>query len=190
MDVTVLKDDDQHQLIRMSSLSTEKTFDENLISKINTNNTENELSTQTQQQQQQILILRLFSWLRKFFRSFHLPHLSDRILRLIFLLFITLIGITSFTIALLIGSSMLRFKQQCPLYASFQYKIFQTIHSNWTVRILPLSEKFSSQSTCDFCTFYNVFTFIYCIMTEFFFILFNGDHRVITTNDQCLIIPW
>jgi len=173
MDITVLINDEQQQLIQMSLLSTEKS-----------NNIEQELLTKTKQQ---TLIQRLFLWLRKPFKSLHL---TDRILRIIFLLFITLIGITSFTIALIVGSSVAHFKHQCPLYSSFQFQIFQTIESNWTVKILPLSEKFSSQSTCDFCTFYNVFTFIYCIMTGFFFILFNGDQRIVTTNDQCLIIPW
>jgi len=172
MDITVLINEEQQQLIQMSSLSTEKS-----------NNIENEQSIKIKQQ---TLIRRLFSHLQ----SLHLPHLNDRILRIIFLLFITLIGITSFTIALIVGSSVAHFKHQCPLYSSFQFQIFQTIESNWTVKILPLSEKFSSQSTCDFCTFYNVFTFIYCIMTGFFFILFNGDQRIVTTNDQCLIIPW
>jgi hypothetical protein len=172
MDITVLINEEQQQLIQMSSLSTEKN-----------NNIENEQSIKIKQQ---TLIRRLLSHLR----SLHLPHLTDRILRIIFLLFITLIGITSFTIALIIGSSIVHFKHQCPLYASFQFQIFKTIESNWTVKILPLSEKFSSQSTCDFCTFYNVFTFIYCIMTGFFFILFNGDQTIVTTNDQCLIIPW
>jgi hypothetical protein len=111
---------------------------------------------------------------------------SDRSLRITFLLFITFIGITSFTIALIIGSSTVQFKQQCPLYASFKY----IKESNSTIKIIPTSARFSSQSTCDFCTFYNVFTFIYCIMTGFFFVLFNGDQRIVTTNDRCLIMPW
>lgn len=124
------------------------------------------------------------------FRSFHFPRFSDRSLRITFLLFITLIGLTSFGMALIVGSSIVQFKQQCPLYATFKFHTFITTDSNWTIRIVPLSERFSSQSTCDFCTFYNVFTFIYCIMTGFFFVLFNGDQRVVSTNDRCLIIPW
>jgi hypothetical protein len=186
MDITVISNDEQQRLISISSLSTEKTFNKDIISETN-KNIENQLSTETKQQ---TLIGRLFSRLIKIFRSLHLPHLSDRILRLIFLLFITLIGFTSFTVALIVGSSIVEFKQQCPLYASFQFQISQTPESNWTVKIIPLSERFSSQSTCDFCTFYNVFTFMYCVMTGFFFILFNSDKRIITTNDQCLIIPW
>jgi hypothetical protein len=170
MDINIPKNDDQEQLIRMSSLSTEKTSNQDIICQTNNNNNENELTIENQQQ----------TSIRRLFLS----------LRIIFLLFITLIGITSFTIALIVGSSIVKFKQQCPLYASFEYEIFQTIRSNWTIKIVPLTEKFSSQSTCDFCTFYNVFTFIYCVITGFFFVLFNGDSKVVTTNDQCLIIPW
>jgi hypothetical protein len=181
MDTIVLPNDEQQQLITMSSFSLEKNHNDNIITLHETNpNTEKQISKQET----------LFSWLRKHFTSLHLPHFSDRTLRTIFLLFITLIGVTSFTIALIVGSSLVQFKQQCPLYASFKFRIFQTIQSNWTVKIIPLTEKFSSQSICDFCTFSNVFTFIYCIMTGFFFILFNGDQRIVTTNDQCLIIPW
>jgi hypothetical protein len=180
MDITVINNDEQ-KLMQMSSVSTEITFNEN------NNNIENQLSTETKQQ---TFTIRLFSRLRKTLSSIHLPHLSDKILRMIFLLFITLIGSTSFTIAILVGSSIVQFKQQCPLYASFQFQLFQTSESNWTVKIIPLSERFSSQSICDFCTFSNVFTFIYCIITGFFFILFNSDQRIVITNDRCLIIPW
>lgn len=115
---------------------------------------------------------------------------SDRPLRIIFLICIALIGIVSFSIALIIGSVFVQFKQQCLLYATFDYQLFITRDSNWTVRITPLTERFSSQSLCDFCTFFNVFTFIYCVMTSFFFLLFNGDHRILATNDRCLIVPW
>lgn len=115
---------------------------------------------------------------------------SDRTLRLIFLIFIVFIGVTSFSTALMVGSTFFQFKQQCLLYATFQYQSVVTQESNWTIRIVPLTERFSSQSACDFCTFFNVFTFIYCVMTGFFFILFNGDPQIMTTNDRCLIIPW
>lgn len=123
-------------------------------------------------------------------KSIHIPHFSDRCLRTAFLLFITFIAITSFTVALIIGSTTVHFQHQCLFYASFKYELLQTIQSELTIKILPLSDKFSSQSTCDFYTFCNVFTFIYCVMTGFFFVLFNGDNRVITTNDRCLILPW
>lgn len=139
---------------------------------------------------QQKFCLRCFVCPIKFLQSIHPPHFSDRSLRLTFLLFITFIGLTSFSIALIIGSIVVQFKQQCPLYASFRFQLLKTTTSNWTIHINHLSERFSSQSTCDFCTFYNVFTFIYCIMTGFFFVLFNGDQRIVTTNDRCLIIPW
>jgi hypothetical protein len=184
----VTNNDEQQQLIPMSPISTRPTLNEDnirIISETNNNNN-NERTELTQQR----FIIRLLTRLREIFQSIRLPNLSDRILRIIFLLFITLIGSTSFTIALIVGSSMAQFKHQCPLYASFQYQILHTSTSNWTVKIIPLTEKFSSQSTCDFCTFYNVFTFIYCIMTGFFFILFNGDQKIVTTNDKCLIIPW
>ena len=140
---------------------------------------------------QQKFLLRLCSCPLSIFRSIHPPHFSDRSLRITFLLFITLIGLTSFTIALIIGSSVVQFKQQCPLYASFKFELLTTTKEhNWTVKINPLSVQFSSPSNCDFCTFYNVFTFIYCIMTGFFFVLFNADQRIVTNNDRCLIIPW
>lgn len=140
--------------------------------------------------QQKKCLLRLCSYPMKLLRSIHPPHFSDRSLRITFLIFITLIGLTSFTMALIIASSMVQFKQQCPLYASFQFETLTTKESNWTVKINAPSARFSPQSTCDFCTFYNVFTFIYCIMTGFFFVLFNADQRIISTNDRCLIIPW
>lgn len=141
---------------------------------------------------QQKFLLRLCSCPVNFFRSIHPPHFSDRSLRITFLLFITLIGLTSFIMALIIGSSVVQFKQQCPLYASFKFELITTStkEHNWTVKINPTSAQFSSPSTCDFCTFYNVFTFIYCIMTGFFFVLFNADQRIVTNNDRCLIIPW
>lgn len=186
MDKTVRYNDDQQQLIRMSTLPTEKSFNEEIALETN-NKIEEEISTENQQQ---TFVQRLSQSIRNFFKSFPRPHLTDRLLRIIFLLFIIAIGTTSFIIALIVGSSIVKFKQQCPLYASFQYEIARTIYSNWTIKIIPLTEKFSSQATCDFCTFYNVFTFIYCIMTGFFFVLFNGDHKIVTTNDQCLIIPW
>jgi len=175
---TSLTTNDEQQLIPMYILS-------------NGDNQTNDINKQTKSEiKQQKFLLRLFSCPFQIFKSLHLPSFSDRSLRIIFLLFITLIGLTSFTMALIIGSSVVQFKQQCLLYASFKFETLVTMGSNWTVRIVPLSEKFSSQSTCDFCTFYNVFTFIYCIMTGFFFVLFNGDQRVVTTNDRCLIIPW
>jgi len=149
----------------------------------------NEINKQTTSEiNEQNFILRLISCPIQILRSLHHPHFSDQSLRRIFLLFITLIGLTSFTIALIIGSSIVQFKQQCPLYASFTFKT--SIENNGTIKKILLSETFSSQSICDFCTFYNVFTFIYCIMTGFFFVLFNGDQRIVTTNDRCLIIPW
>jgi hypothetical protein len=189
MDITITNNDEQ-QLIPMSPLSPDKKLKEdNIIIIHETTNKKLEKAIPAEIKQQ-IFALRLCSWLRKIFSSLHLPHLSDNILRTIFLVFIVLIGLTSFTIALIIGSSVANFKQQCVLYSSFKFQTFITFESNWTVKIIPLTERFSAQSTCDFCTFFNVFTFIYCIMTSFFFILFNGDHRVITTNDRCLIIPW
>ncbi len=191
MKMHVKNNDEQQQLIPMYSISTERTLNEdNILIMSETNNNNNNNNEKNLSTEQQRLIIRLLTQLQTRFNSIHLPHLSDRILRIIFLLFITLIGLTSFTISLIVGSSILKFKHQCPLYASFQYQITHTRESNWTVKIIPLTEKFSSQSTCDFCTFYNVFTFIYCIMTGFFFILFNGDQRIVTTNDKCLIIPW
>ncbi|CAF1398234.1 unnamed protein product [Adineta steineri] len=191
MDTNIRNNEEQQQLIPMYPLSKEKNSkddDDNIITLCETNgNTEKHMTTETKQP---ILILRIYTWLVKNLRSIHLPHLSDKNLRIVFLIFIILIGLTSFTIALIVGSSIVQFKQQCPLYASFKFQTFVNSHANWTIKIIPLTEKFSSQSTCDFCTFYNVFTFIYCIMTGFFFILFNGDHSIVTTNDQCLIIPW
>jgi hypothetical protein len=151
----------------------------------------NEIKPQTKTDiQQQTFVLRLFSWPIHILTSLHIPHFTDRSLRITFLLFITLIGLTSFTIALIVGSSVVQFKHQCPLYASFKFESLKPIGNNWTLKITPSSEIYASQSICDFCTFYNVFTFIYCIMTGFFFVLFNGDHRIVTTNDRCLIIPW
>jgi hypothetical protein len=124
------------------------------------------------------------------FTFVHLLSLSHRTLRCTFIVFILLIGLTSFTSALITGSIFLQFKQKCSLFASFKFDLISTHDNNWTIRIAPLSEKFTSQVLCDFCTFYNVLTFIYCVMTCFFFILFNGDHRIVTSNDRCLIIPW
>lgn len=189
MNETTANHDEQRQLIPMSSISSEKIINEEQIlitSEIN-NQIENDLPIRTGPQQ---FVQRLRLQFNQIYHSIHLPHLSDRCLRIIFLLLITLIGCTSFTIALIVGSSIVRFKHQCPLYASFTYQIQNTTSSNWTVKVVPLTEKFSSQSTCDFCTFFNVFTFIYCVMTGFFFILFNSDESIVTNNDKCLIIPW
>jgi hypothetical protein len=177
---------DKQQLIPMCALSSKN--NDRMITCETTSFNQNEIPTSEIKQRK--FFLRLLSCPVQMLRSLHVPHFSDRSLRITFLLFITLIGLTSFTIALIVGSSIVQFKQQCPLYASFKFEILTTMGNNWTVRIIPLSERFSSQSTCDFCTFYNVFTFIYCIMTGFFFVLFNGDHRIVTTNDRCLIIPW
>jgi hypothetical protein len=151
---------------------------------------ENSIISYKSEIKQEKFLLRLFSYPMNILRSLHTPHFSDRSLRITFLIFITLIGLTSFTMALIIGSSIVQFKQQCPLYASFKFETLTTKENNWTIKIIPSSARFSSQSTCDFCTFYNVITFIYCIMTGFFFVLFNGDQRIVTTNDRCLIIPW
>jgi hypothetical protein len=187
MDTSITHNDEQ-QLIQMSVLPSE---DNAVIMRETTSLKDNEITNQTITDiKQQTFVLRVFSWPIRILTSLHIPHFSDRSLRITFLLFITLIGLTSFTIALIVGSSVVQFKQQCPLYASFKIETLTTIGNNWTVKIVPLSEKFSPQSTCDFCTFYNVFTFIYCIMTAFFFVLFNGDHKIVTTNDRCLIIPW
>jgi hypothetical protein len=185
MDTSITSDDEQQKLISMSALSPDRNSKEENI--IILHETKRALPSEIKQQ---TFVLRICSWLTKIFTSLRLPHLSDRTLRTIFLLFIILIGLSSFTIALIVGSSVSHFKQQCVLYSSFKFQTFITLDSNWTVKIIPLTEKFSAQSTCDFCTFFNVFTFIYCIMTGFFFILFNGDQRIITTNDRCLIIPW
>lgn len=190
MATIVTNNEEQQQLIPMVSLSQEKnsTEDTTIIKCEIDEPIENEVSSN--KLKQQAFLLRYYSHVKNALTSFEVPHLSDRTLRVIFLLFIAFIGLTSFTIALIVGSSIVHFKQQCPLYASFIFQTYVTSDSNWTVKIIPLTEKFSSQSTCDFCTFYNVFTFIYCIMTGFFFILFNGDQRIVATNDQCLIIPW
>ena len=102
------------------------------------------------------ILFRLSSLPTRVLQSFRVPRFSDRSLRLVFLTFIALIGITSFTIALIIGFAVLQFKDQCLLYASFDFHTLVTHESNWTVKIIPLSERFSLQSTCDFCTFYNV----------------------------------
>ncbi|CAF1357912.1 unnamed protein product [Rotaria magnacalcarata] len=190
MDTTVINSEEQRQLVPMSSLSQEKNSNEE-DTIIVTSETNDSMENETPKKiKEKLFILRLCSNLKQNLTSLQRPHLSDSTLRLIFLLLIALIGLTSFTIALIMGSTIVQFKHQCPLYASFTFQTFITSESNWTVKIIPLTEKFSSQSTCDFCTFYNVFTFIYCIMTGFFFILFNGDQRIVATNDQCLIIPW
>ncbi|CAF2654791.1 unnamed protein product [Rotaria sp. Silwood2] len=190
MDTTIINnEEEQQQLIPMSSVLQEKNVNEDTIIIICETNNNNEKQT-SPNIKQQTFVLRLYSDYKNFLTSLKLPPLSDSTLRIIFLIFIALIGLTSFTVALIVGSSIVQFKQQCPLYASFKFQIFTTSESNWTTKIIPLSERFSSQSTCDFCTFYNVFTFIYCIMTGFFFILFNGDQQIVATNDQCLIIPW
>lgn len=186
MNETTANQDEQRQLIAMSSISSEKTEQILIVSEGN-NPIENHLPIRNERQ---VFLQRLRCRFNQISQSIHFPHLSDRCLRIIFLLFITLIGFTSFTIALIVGSSIVRFKHQCPLYASFTYQLQTTTTSNWTVKIIPLTEKFSSQSTCDFCTFFNVFTFIYCVMTGFFFILFNSDESIVTNNDKCLIIPW
>lgn len=123
-------------------------------------------------------------------RCFSCPNVSDRTLRTTFLLLICLVGITSFIVTLIVGWSFVRFKHQCPLYASFQFELLHRKESNRTIRILPSSENFGSQAICDFSTFFNVFAFIYCVISGFFFVLFNGDQRIVTSNDQCLIIPW
>ena len=172
---------DAQQLIPMSSLSSPE---ENITV---AHETDKPLATELKQQ---TFVLRLFSFPIRILTSLRLPHFSDGTLRIIFLVFIGLIGLSSFTVALIVGSTVVQFKDQCLLYATFRYQTLITRESNWTVSILPLTEQFSPQSTCDFCTFYNVFTFIYCIMTGFFFILFNGDNRIMATNDRCLIIPW
>jgi len=175
---TSINNNDQQQLIPMETIST-KIHQQNSIP----------IEDKSEMKEEKFC-LRCLICPMKLFQSIHLPHFSDRSLRLTFLLFITFIGLTSFTIALITGSIVVQFKQQCPLYASFRFQLLKTTTSNWTIHIYPQSERFSSQSTCDFCTFYNVFTFIYCIMTGFFFVLFNGDQRIVTTNDRCLIIPW
>ena len=190
MSTTVADHEEQRQqLIPMSILSQGNNVNENDTNIICETDNNLEKST-TSDAQQQTFILRLYSRLRTALISLQFPHLSDNTLRITFLLFITLIGLTSFTVALTIGSSVVQFKQQCPLYASFKFQTIITNGSNWRIKIIPLSERFSPQTTCDFCTFYNVFTFIYCIITGFFFILFNGDQRIMINNDQCLIIPW
>lgn len=184
MNANVAHVEEQQQLIPMFPLSAEKTSaDETTVTIEQATPTSREAGPRAR-------LRRAYTRLAQLRRSLHLPHLSDNNLRIVFLFFITLIGLTSFTIALIVGSSIVQFKQQCPLYASFKFQTFAHTPTNWTVRIIPLTERFSSQSTCDFCTFYNVFTFIYCVMTGFFFVLFNGDSRIVTTNDQCLIIPW
>ncbi|CAF2514220.1 unnamed protein product [Rotaria sp. Silwood2] len=192
MDTTITNNGEQ-QLIQMSALLSEKYLKENRIvtmcDTINSNNNEIQKLTLSKIKQRPSFLC-LISRPMQILTSLHTPHFSDRSLRITFLLFTTLIGIISFTTALIVGSSTVQFKQQCPLYASFQFKTISTTTSNWTIRIIPSSERFSSQSTCDFCTFYNVVTFIYCIMTGFFFVLFNSDDRIVTTNDRYLIIPW
>jgi hypothetical protein len=179
---TTMTNHDAQQLIPMSSLSPEP--EENIPVARDSNKPS---STEVKQE---TLVLRLFSLPVRILASLHVPRFSDETLRIIFLIFIALIGLSSFMVALIVGSTVVQFKDQCLLYATFQYQSFVTRESNWTVKIIPLTERFSPQSTCDFCTFYNVFTFIYCIMTGFFFILFNGDNRIMATNDRCLIIPW
>ncbi|UJR37416.1 hypothetical protein I4U23_030120 [Adineta vaga] len=192
MNINIENLDEEQQLIPMSPLSSNKTSnkDDNIIVICESNHIADNDNQSSIETKQQTFIQRYYSRLIQIISSIHLPHLSDNNLRIVFLLFITLIGLTSFTIALIVGSSIVQFKQQCPLYATFKFQTFINSPANWTIKIIPLTERFSSQSTCDFCTFYNVFTFIYCIMTGFFFILFNGDNRIITTNDQCLIVPW
>ncbi|CAF3471328.1 unnamed protein product [Rotaria sp. Silwood1] len=190
---TTISNDDEQQIIPLSALSSEKNSKENHIASmyetISSNNNKIQKLT-ISETQQRTSVLHLIAWPIRILTSLRTTHFSDHNLRIAFLLFIMLIGITSFTTALIVGSSTVQFKQQCPLYASFKFKILNTTTHNWTIRIVPSSEKFSSQSICDFCTFYNISTFIYCIMTGFFFILFNSDHRIITTNDRSLIIPW
>ena len=175
----------RQQLIQMSTLSADE-----LKKSLSTIANGTHHPTTSSEVKQQTIVLRLFSCSSCLFTSLHMPHFSDRSLRVTFLLFITLIGLTSFTNALIVGSSIVQFKQQCPLYASFKFETINSHEHNRTIRINALSERFSSQSMCDFCTFYNVFAFIYCVMTGFFFVLFNGDHRIVTSNDRCLIIPW
>ncbi|CAF0897254.1 unnamed protein product [Adineta ricciae] len=193
MDTSITNNDEQ-QLIQMSALSPEKLAQEEKVvivrEKPTTIITTDVKPPTKAELKQQTFVLRLFSWPLHLLTSCHIPHFSDRSLRLTFLLFITLIGLTSFTIALIVGSTVVQFKQQCPLYATFNFEKLTKLNENWLLKLNPASEIFSSPSTCDFCTFSNVFTFIYCIMTGFFFILFNGDHRVIRSNDRCLIIPW
>lgn len=173
-----IKSNDNQQLIPLSSLKSEKDNNTNVsIHIIASSNTKSSN-----------FFMRLYPI--RMLKSIRIPTFSDVNLRRIFLLLITFIGLTSFTIALIVGSSTEKFKQQCPLYATFKFQISSTALSNFTVKILPLSEKFSSQSICDFGTFFNVSTFIYCIITAFFFVLFNGDQSVVTTNDRYLIIPW
>jgi hypothetical protein len=45
--------------------------------------------------------------------------------------------------AIFIGSNIVQFK----------FETLTTIESNWTIRIITLSERFNSQSTCDFCNY-------------------------------------
>ncbi|UJR08819.1 hypothetical protein I4U23_013074 [Adineta vaga] len=193
MDTSITNNDEQ-QLIQMSALSPEKLVQDenNVIMRETPTITNGKKPTTEAELKQQVFILRIFSWPIQLLTSCHIPHFSDHSLRLTFLLFITLIGLTSFTIALIVGTSVVQFKQQCPLYASFQFKYdtLTRIKNSSTLKVLLTGETYGSQSTCDFCTFSNVFTFIYCIMTGFFFVLFNGDHRVVRSNDRCLIIPW
>ena len=176
----------EQQLIPMSAFSPTNLNHSQFSSTQTTSFSNPDVIISEMKEEKQNFLLRLCS----LFRLIHPPHFSDRSLRITFLLFITLIGLTSFTMTLIIGSSIVQFKQQCPLYASFKFETLTTKESNWTVKINAPSARFSPQSTCDFCTFYNVFTFIYCIMTGFFFVLFNADQRIVSTNDRCLIIPW
>lgn len=115
---------------------------------------------------------------------------SNENLRIVFLFLIGFIGLISFTVALIIGSAYVQFQRKCFLYAKFRFMLINDQSKNLTIRLDLQTSEFSSASTCDFCTFFNVLTFIFCIITAFFFVLFNGNHRIIQNNDRGLIVPW
>ena len=133
--------------------------------------------------------------------------------RVAFMIFICTLTILSFFLFIPISQLYVNFNYQCPLYSNIYLRfssverttlpaiqLTDVVNTTKTSTINVLSQtqvfvdidqgksKWESMITCEYCLSISVLILCYCVISLFFFVMFNM-HDIID-NDDCLILPW
>ena len=117
---------------------------------------------------------------------------SQTYLRSSFTIFISVAFVLGFLIFIPMSTIFINFSYQCPLYTQInQFKLtkLHSLETNQTKNYLELTDvNWSSQNLCIYCICAGVLTICYCVISMFFFVMFNIKDLV--ESDYFLLTPW
>jgi hypothetical protein len=113
---------------------------------------------------------------------------NQHYLRILFIFLICVAFLLSFLTFMPIAITLKGFSYQCPLFSKIDYKLVQMDSNETLVDVNFKNSIWGSELVCQYSFCVGVLTVCYCVMSMFFFIMFNMKDLI--ENDYCLLMPW